>query len=218
MHGAITVTDQIQIKSISAVKPKRPSGYQQRENNRRAGHNVRWKNVTETIDAAVRALHNCPPDKLDELVKVIAAGRKLTVPVTKLVYLGCLTVTQGIAARRYADIIRNYERYFMDAGSRSARSANLEPSRGGEDQELERHHRNGTMEDYLVEAKTAKRQYKRLMHVLAKFADPVTGRNFAKNTLDDLCLNDMEPLAASHASIGVVLSLIAKEFDLKEQR
>lgn len=200
MHGAIQVNEQI--KSISAVKPPRPSGHQQRTK-KRGGENVLWKRVTANFDDAV---------------KKFAANPAIGVPLTRLVFFKHLTVTQGMAGRRYADIVRNFERYHMAAGSRSAGSANLEPSRGGEDQELERHNNNGTMLDYLTEAKHAKRQYKRVMKVLDRYRDPVTGRNFAKDVLDNLCLTDIEPPAESRASIGVVLSEIAKEFGIGEKR
>jgi hypothetical protein len=215
MHGAIQVNDQI--KSVSAVK-KRPSGHQQRTKHRRGGENVRWKRVTEGFDAAIRELNHCAPDKLDELVKVIAAGKKITVPVTRLVYFGHLTVTQGMAARRYADIHRKFERFHMSAGSRSARSANLEPARNSEDQELERIINRGLLSEYEAAAKVAKREYKRVMKVLDGFRDPITGRNFAKDVLDNLCLSDVEPPSDTRASIGAVLSMIAKEFGIGEKR
>lgn len=215
MHGAIQVNEQI--KSVSAVK-KRPSGYAQRTKHRRGGENVRWKRVTEGFDAAIRELNHCAPDKLDELVKIIAAGKKITVPVTRLVYYGHLTVTQGMAARRYADIHRQFERFHMAAGSRSARSANLEPARNSEDQELERITNRGHLREYEAAAKVAKREHKRIMKVLDRYRDSVTGRNFAKDVLDNLCLTDIEPPSESRASIAIVLSEIAKEFGIGEKR
>lgn len=76
-----------------------------------------------SFEASVRALNSCPPDKLDERVKIIASGRRIMVPVTQLVYFRTPAVTQGVTARIYADIIREFERYHMAAGSRTARSA-----------------------------------------------------------------------------------------------
>lgn len=200
MHGALKVNEQI--KSISAVK-KRPSGYQQRRKRQKGGHNVLWKRITASFDDAV---------------KQFSANPAIAAPLTRLVFFEHLTVTQGMAGRRYADVVRKFERYHMAAGARSARSANLEPARGGEDQELERHHVNGTINDYEREARQAKRDYQRAMKVLNAFRDPVTGRNFAKDSLDNLCLSDVEPAPADRAGLGAVLSMIAKEFGVETKR
>lgn len=214
MHGAIGSMTETTIKSISAVKPKREGGHS-RAMKRRGGQNVRWKRVTDSIDEAVKALHNCPPERYDELVKIIAETRLMAVPVTRLRYFGHITVTQAIAARRYADIIRKFERFHMASSARSARSANLQPARGVEDTEIERIHVEGRLKEYEAAAKVAKREYRRLMKVIDKFADPVTGRNHAKDQLDNLCIFDREPPSEARASIGAVLSMVAKEFGIE---
>jgi hypothetical protein len=134
------------------------------------------------------------------------------------VFFEHLTTTQGIAGRRYADIMRKFARFHMASGSYSARSANLEPVRGVEDQELERIIRAFKLKEYEAAAKVAKREHKRLMKVLDGFRDPTTGRNYAKDKLDRLCLQDIEPESADRAGIAVVLTLIAKEFGVNEQR
>lgn len=85
------------IKSISAAKPSRGSG-QTRAKNKRGGENIRWKRLTQTFDDTIRELNRCPPDKLDQMVQVIAANAKLTTPITRLVYFKHLTVKQGMAA------------------------------------------------------------------------------------------------------------------------
>lgn len=202
MHGATALNDQLKIKSISAVKPSRGSG-QTRAKNRRGGENVLWKRVTANFDDAV---------------KQFAANPAIGVPLTRLVFFKHLTVSQGMAGRRYADVVRKFERFHMAAGSRTARSANLQPSSKGEDQEIERHIQNGTMREYRDDARYAKRQYKKLMKVLDRFADPITGRNYAKDQLDNLCLLDQEPAAADRAALGAILSMIASEFAVKERR
>jgi hypothetical protein len=202
MHGALEVNDQLKIKSISAVKPSRGSG-QTRAKKRRGGENVLWKRVTANFDDAV---------------KVFAANPAIGVPLTRLVFFKHLTVSQGMAGRRYADVVRKFERFHMAAPARHARSANLQPSSKGEDQELERQANNGTMREYLDDARYAKRQYKKLMKVLDRFADPITGRNYAKDQLDNLCLLDQEPAAADRAAIGAILSMIADAFAVKEKR
>lgn len=190
------------IKSISAVKPKREGGHS-RAKKKRGGWNVMWKRVTENFDDAVRRA---------------GADPRIAVPLTRLVLFHHLTTTQGMAGRRYADIIRKFERFHMASSARSARSANLEPARGVEDTELEQIHVNGKLREYEAAAKVAKREYKRLMKVVDKFADPVTGRNFARDQLDNLCIFDREPPSDARASIGAVLSMVAKEFGIGESR
>lgn len=189
-----------EIKSISAVKPKREGGHS-RAKKKRGGWNVMWKRITENFDDAVRRA---------------GADPRIAVPLTRLVLFHHLTTTQGMAGRRYADIIRKFERFHMASSARSARSANLEPARGVEDTELEQIHVNGNLKEYEAAAKVAKREYKRLMKVVDKFADPITGRNFARDQLDNLCIFDREPPSDARASIGAVLSMIAKEFGINE--
>lgn len=201
MHGA-TVNEQPKIKSISAVKPSRGSG-QTRAKKRRGGENVLWKRVTANFDDAV---------------KQFAANPAIGVPLTRLVFFRHLTVSQGMAGRRYADIVRAFGRYQMASDARTPRSANLEPSTKADDQTLARHANNGTMREYLADARYAKRQYQKLMKILDRFADPITGRNYAKDRLDNLCLLDQEPETADRAAIGAILSMIANEFAVKERR
>src|SRR4051812_28042387 len=134
MHGALQVNEQS--KSISAVKT-RPSGYQQRRKKALRGRNVMWKRLTASFDDAV---------------KQFAANPAIVAPLTRLVFFEHLTVTQGMAGRRYADIMRGFAKYHMESSGHSAKSANLEPVRGVKDQELARRAVNGTMEDYLAEA------------------------------------------------------------------
>lgn len=201
MHGALQVNDQI--KSISAQKPARMSGHQQRRKKMAGGRNVMWKRLTASFDDAV---------------KKFAANPAIVAPLTRLVFFEHLTTTQGMAGRRYADIMRKFERFHMAAGSRSARSANLEPTRNVEDQELERIIRGFKLREYEAAAKVAKREHKRLMKVLAHFADPITGRNYAKDKLDNLCLSDIEPASADRAGIAAILTMIAKEFGVNEKR
>lgn len=199
MQGA-AVTE---LKSISAVKPKRAGGHQrsQERAKKRRNNGLMWRRITAAFD--------------DEL-KALGANPAMTAPLTRWVFFEHLTKTQGMAGRRYASIVREFERVSMPPQSRSARSANLEPSKGGEDQEIMRRIYNGTMEEYLTEAKYAKSQYKRAMKVLGRFADPVSGRNFAKDNLDMLCLADQELPANLRRDIGIVLTAIAKEFGIGE--
>lgn len=199
MHGVINQVADTTIKSISAVKPKREGGHA-RAKKKRGGWNVMWKRITENFDDAVRRA---------------GADPRIAVPLTRLVLFHHLTTTQGMAGRRYADIIRKFERFHMASSARSARSANLQPARGVEDTELERIHIEGKLREYEAAAKVAKREYRRLMKVVDKFADPITGRNHAKDQLDNLCIFDREPPSEARASIGAVLSMVAKEFGIE---
>src|SRR4051812_22376608 len=108
--GAI-VNDQP--KSISAARPPKPGPHARAKNNR-GGANVQWRRITAAYD---------------DHLKKLGANPAMVAPATRWVLFGHLTRTQGMAARRYADIIRRFERYFSEAGSRSAKSVNLEPTR-----------------------------------------------------------------------------------------
>lgn len=199
------------IKSISAVKPKRASG-QTRAKNKRGGENVRWKRLTASFDEAMRELVRVPPGQIDAAVALMAANQKLASPITRLVFFKHLTATQGIAARRYAAIVRNFERYHVENATRSARAQNIGKPRAGEDQEIERHINRGTLDEYEREAKKAKKEYERAQKVLDRYG------SVAHSTLADLCLSDIEPPAQYRANLALVLQALATEFGVKERR
>lgn len=191
-------------KSISAAKPSRGSGQtRQRRAARRGAANVLWKRITASYDEDVRKFAKNPA---------------LVSPITRWVLFEHLTPTQGMAGRRYADIMRDFERFCIPIQSRSPRSANLEPQAPAADDEIQRRILNGSIDDYEDQARYAKRQHKRLMKVLDRFADPSSGRNRAKDALDNLCLADQEPPAQLRGDIAIVLTAIAKEFGLGDHR
>ncbi len=205
------------IKSVSAVKPRRMNGRDYAKK-KRGGENVKWKRLTATFDDAMRELVRVPPDKLDAAVALMAANQRIAAPITRLVFFKHLTVTQGMAARRYAGIVRMFERYHVVNATRSARAQDIDKPRAGEDQEIQRHLNRGTIADYEREAKEARKAYNRAQKVLARYADGITGRNEAKNILDDLCLSDIEPPAQYRENVAIVLQAIANEFGIKEKR
>jgi hypothetical protein len=153
----------------------------------------------------------------DEAIKRFAANPEMGSPITRLVFFKHLTTIEGMAGRRYGDIMRTFDRYHTDKALRTARSQSFEPTRGAEDQEIERRHRNMTMADYEADARHARRQYNRLQKVLSAFADPITGRNQVKSVLDDLCCSDIEPASQYRDNCAAVLRLVAKEFGLGER-
>lgn len=215
--GANTLTKKSPRNPISAQKPSRGSG-QTRAKNKRGGHNIRWKRFTASIDEAMREAKKLPPDQIDAAIKLMAANTRLTAPISRLAYFNHITVTQAMAGRRYASIVRQFERYHIDGARRSARAQNPEPIRPGEDQEIQRHIFNGTIEDYEAEAKKARKEYDRAMKVLARYEDSATGRNVAKNVIDDLCLSDQEPPAQYRDNVAAILQALADEFGVKEKR
>lgn len=198
MHGAVMHD---QVKSVSAVRPKRESGHA-RAKKRRGGHNVIWKRITASWDAELKAF---------------GANPAMVAPLSRWALYGHLTVKQAMAGRRYAYIVRRFERYCLPAASRSARSANLEPLRA-EDQEIEKRINLGTLDQYESDAAEAKRHYRKAMRVLDKFADNLTGRNMAKDTLDTLCLSEEEPPAQYRRATALVLEELAKAFGIEERR
>lgn len=189
-------------KSISAARPKKPGPHTRAKNNR-GGANVQWKRITAAYD---------------DHLKKLGANPAMVAPASRWVLFGHLTHTQGMAARRYADIIRRFEKFFSEGGARSAKSANLEPVRKGEEDVLRRELMNGTIADYEDDARKAKRQYKRLMKVMDRYRDPLTGRNFAKDHLDTLCLEEVEPDEQFRRNIAGVLTAIATEFGIGERK
>jgi len=192
-----------EFKSISAVKPSRGSG-QSRAKARRGGQNVMWRRITAAFD--------------DDL-KRFGANPAMVAPLTRWVLFNHLTKTQGMAGRRYKAIVENFDRYHANPPQRSSKSADLEPTTNrASDTTIERHIQSGTIADYEDKAAYAKRQYKRLMKLLAKYVDPITGRNLAKDYLDQLCLADTEPPAEVRGQCAAVLSQIAKEFGVGEKK
>lgn len=162
---------------------------------KRGGENVGWHRIVLNWD---------------DIVKKAGSNPDASVPILRWVYFGHLTKTQGMAGRRYADIMRKFDRFHTDTKSRSARAQGYEPGSGGEDQELEQRASDGTMDEYLAAARKAKRHYTKLQKVIAPFRE-------AKEMLDNLCVLDIEPPANHRASCAAVLSLIAKAFGIDEE-
>jgi hypothetical protein len=177
--------------SISAVKPKRESG-SSRMKKKRGAENVIWR----------RAM-----DAQDYDFKKHLADQRMGIAITRWVLYGHLTPAQGMAGRRYADIMRKFDRFHTDTKSRTARAQNYAQGSGGEDQELERRAFDGTMDQYLADARKAKRHYNKLAKVIAPF-------HGAKEMLDNLCILEIEPPADHRASCAAVLSLVAKAFGI----
>lgn len=200
LQGAI-VNDQP--KSISAARPPKPGPHTRAKERAYRGHAILWHRINEAF--------------YDNLQK-LGANPAMVAPTSRWVLAGHLTKSQGMAAFRYADIIRKFEKFFSEAGARSARSAELEPVRKGKEDVIRRHAVRGTLDNFEADARKAKSQYKRLMKVLDRYRDPVTGRNYAKDHLDTLCLEEREPDAQFRADIARVLSVIAKEFGLGEKK
>jgi hypothetical protein len=186
------------LKSISAVKKKKyESGHAKRVKamNKRGGENTGWHRIV---------------DNLDDALKKLAVNPDIGIPVLRWVYFGHLTKTQGMAGRRYADIMRRFDRFHTDTKSRNARAQNYALGSGGEDQELERRASDGTMDQYLADARKAKRHYNKLHKVIAPF-------HGAKEMLDGLCLLEIEPPENYRKGCAAVLTLIAKAFGIDER-
>lgn len=182
-----------------AIKKTRESGTQ-RAKKRFRGHNVIWRRITAAFD--------------DEL-RQFGANPAMVAPLSRWVLFGHLTKTQGAAGRYYTAVLHRFERYCLPPQARTPRSANLEPLRA-EDEELERRINMGTLTQYEADARFAKNQYRRAMKVLDHFADPITGRNYAKDTLDQVCLSEEEVASNLRKDLAVVLTALAKEFGLGE--
>lgn len=203
MTGAAQLSE-IKNVSVAAKRSHWKDGPSKRNKRRRGGENVMWRRITAAYD--------------DELRR-FGANPAMVAPVTRWVLFGHLTKTQGMAGRRYADIVRNFDKYHANAPGRSVQSVNLEPTTNrASDTTIEKHIQNGTIAEYEDRAAYARRQYNRLMKLLAKYADPLTGRNQVKDYLDTLCLSDQEPPAEVRENIAAVLGAVAKEFGLGERK
>jgi hypothetical protein len=170
-----------------------------------------------TMDAALAEAKKLPPDQFDKAVAIIATCTKLTNPVSQAVFMGFLTPTQGMAARRYAQVVSRFERYHIANASRSARAQDVDKARGGEDDEIQRHLQNGTINEYEREARKAKRDYAKAQAVLDRYIN-IVGRNDAKNVLDDFCLSDIWPPQQYQQNLAAVLQALAQAFGVKERR
>lgn len=155
----------------------------------------------------------------DDDLKKLGANPAMAAPLTRWVLFNHLTKTQGMAGRRYADIVNNFNKYHSNPPKRTSKSADLEPTTNrASDDTLQRHLTNGTLAEFEERAAYAKRQYKRLMKLLEPFADPITGRNYAKDYLDTLCLANEEPPAESRPQLAALLAQVAKEFGIGERK
>lgn len=181
-YGAITVNDQI--KSVSAVK-KYP-----RAKKKRGGETVQWQRI-KSLDAAALDAHKI--------------SREVVSAIGRLMIHKHLTPLQAEAARRVAYIMARFEKYSVE-GRRTARSPSFERAYGS-DQELERlNNELDGIATYERRAKEAKKDYRRLIKVLAPYGSQ------AKAILDDLCCSDIEPAAQYRENVALVLSAVAKEF------
>jgi hypothetical protein len=188
------------VSNISAKKT-RESGTQ-RAKKRFRGHNVIWRRITAAFDEELRQF---------------GANPAMVAPLSRWVLFGHLSKSQGAAGRYYAGVVKKFDRYCVPIHARTPRSPSLEPLRA-EDEELERRIRMGTLDQYEHDAKFAKSQYRRVMKILDAFADPITGRNLAKDALDQLCLSEEELPSSVRKDVGVVLTALAKEFGIGEYK
>lgn len=189
-NEAITVNQQI--KSVSAQK-KYP-----RAKKPRGGETVLWQRI-KSLDAS--------------MLDAAKISRETVSVIGRLLLFKHITPLQAEAGRRYAYIMARFEKYSTE-GRRTARSPSFERAYGS-DQELERlANEPDGISEYEKRARKARREYVRLTKVLARFADKATGRNLAKDVLDDMCCSDIEPATQYRANVGVVLSAVAEEFDV----
>jgi hypothetical protein len=183
-NGAITVN--AAIKSVSAVK-KYP-----RAKPKRGGETVIWHRY-KSLD--------------EEALAAYKISRELVSAIGRLMVHNHLTPLQAEAARRVAYIMARFEKYHVE-GRRTARSPSFERAFGS-DQELERlANEVDGIKEYEKRAKKARKDYEKLMKVLAPYGSQ------AKAVLDDLCCSDIEPPAQYRANIALVLSKVAKAFDV----
>lgn len=187
--GAIQVNEQF--KGVSAVRPPRD---QRPARARQARGRATWRAIQ---------------DHGDDLIRLGQIAKETRSVITKMVLLENITKLEGEAAKRYAYVVARFEKYCTE-GRRTAKSPSFERAFGS-DQELERRQVEGTIADYEAAAKKARREYNKLMNVIAPYGAQ------AKSLLDDMCCGDIDPPASYHQNLAVVLRSIAKKFGVTER-
>lgn len=181
-----------QIKSVSAIK--RYPRAQTKKNHQKARGRRIWKTIQ---------------NQGDDMVKLGIISKESQSALNRLRLMTHFTDLEYQAGRRYALIVGRFERFCTDT-RRNAKSPSYE--RGyGEDQELERHATFGTTADYEDAARDAKKEYEKLMKVIAPYGAQ------AKSLLDDLCCSDIEPPADYRSNLAVVLRMVAAGFGVTER-
>ena len=178
------------IKSISAVKKYPRSKTPQQRNAR-----VAWKRIK---------------DNIDDLVLKVGQNPELGSVISRWVLFGHLSRAEGYAARLYAEIVGQYERFFVE-GSRLARSPSYERGTAGAQDVIAKHERLGTIADYERAARRARKRYNRAIKVLDRFP-------LAKQRLDEVCVEHVEIDASLRPHVAVVLRMLAVEFGLVSAR
>ncbi|MET4187590.1 hypothetical protein ABIB86_000461 [Bradyrhizobium sp. JR1.7] len=183
-HGAITVNEAI--KSVSAVK-RYP-----RAQKKRGGETVIWHRY-KSLDEEARNAYKI--------------SRELVSSIGRLMVHNHLTPLQAEAARRVAYVMARFEKFHVE-GRRTARSPSFERAFGS-DQTLERlANETDGIKEYETKARKARKDYEKLMKAISPYGSQ------AKNVLDDLCCSDVEPPAQYRQNIALVLSAVAKAFDV----
>lgn len=180
--------------------PKSISAQYQRPRNRTGAENVQWQRI-KSLDAAVLDANRIARDAASVLGRWFLFKH--------------LTPLEAEAGRRYAYIVGRFERHFLQ-GRRTARSPSFERAYG-EDQEVERHHQRGTIDDYEASARKAKRHYQKLQKIMAIYEDPLTKRNPLRDAITDMCCSDIEPPAEYRQQIAAVLRHVGHEFGVTVQ-
>lgn len=191
MQGATVSNNPISV-SASKKSPRR---------RRRGGENVRWHRIKDNA-AQLRKAHNLTA----EVESVIS----------RFVVFKHINEVQADAAYLYSHIMARHDKYFVPT-KRTARSPSYERA-FGEDQEIETRINNGSIDAYERRAREAKKNYLKLIKILEPYADTFTGRNKAKDVLDDLCCADIEPPSEFREAIRAILTIIAKQFGVQARR
>lgn len=152
-------------------------------------------------------------DNFDDLVNQTSVNPEIGSEISRLVLFGQLSKGEGMAARRYGEIVGAYERFWnVDRINRTARSPSWSRGFGGEDNEIERRTVNGTISDYERAAKRAKKKYERLQKVIAPFTHFHGMQTQARGVLDDLCCGDIPVPGHLLPDVAKVLQLVGIEF------
>lgn len=181
MHGAMEMA--------KSKAHRTPSGQLSRAGKRqRGGENVKWHRIKWMIDNATEQA---------------AVNPEMGSVISRYVMFGHLTQPEGIAARMYAEISGRHARYFTESAV-SVPSPSFQRGFGADD-ELERISLAGDLDDYEKKARSARRQYNRLMTLVTRFPG-------AKEVLDRLCCMNEELSPGQRDDLKRILRHIMEEY------
>jgi hypothetical protein len=127
--------------------------------------------------------------------------------IGRLYVLEILTEREATAARIYATVMGRFDRYH-GTPNRNAKAPAYERGSRGRDDEIERHERNGTLNEYERRANRARKAYNKLVNWIPT--------DDSRRLLDEVCILDVYPIDSKvQKNVATLLGVVATKFGLK---